>query len=56
MSIAEYQRIKFVSGPFEGLTGKALSAVTDSENWYVEVNIAGRPVVQEVPESDIAPL
>ena len=56
MSIAEYQRIKFVSGPFEGLTGKALSAVADTENWYVEVNLGGRPVIQEVPESDIAPL
>lgn len=56
MPITEYQRIKFVSGPFEGLTGKALSAVADTENWYVEVNIGGRPVVQEVPEADIAPL
>lgn len=56
MSLAEYQRIKFISGPFEGLTGKTLSPVVDTENWYVEVKIGGRPVVQEVPESDIAPL
>lgn len=56
MSLAEYQQIKFVSGPFEGLIGKTLSRVADTENWYVEVKIGGRPVVQEVPESDIAPL
>jgi transcription antitermination factor NusG len=56
MSFAEYQPIKFVSGPFEGLTGKTLSAVPDTENWYVEVKIGLNPVIQEVPESDIAPL
>lgn len=56
MSLSEYQQIRFISGPFEGLTGKTLSPVVDTENWYVEVNIGGRPVVQEVPESDIAPL
>lgn len=56
MSFTEYQQIKFVSGPFEGLTGKTLAPVVETENWYVEVKIGGRPVVQEVPESDIAPL
>lgn len=56
MSLSEYQQIRFVSGPFEGLTGKTLSPVSDTENWYVEVKIGGRPVVQEVPEADIAPL
>lgn len=56
MSFTEYQPIKFVSGPFEGLTGKTLSPVVETENWYVEVNIGGRPVVQEVPEADISPL
>lgn len=56
MPLSEYQQIRFISGPFEGLTGKTLSPVVDTENWYVEVNIGGRPVVQEVPGADIAPL
>ncbi len=56
MQLSEYQQIKFVSGPFEGLMGKTLSPVAGTENWYVEVKIGGRPVVQEVPTADIAPL
>lgn len=56
MSFSEYQQIRFISGPFEGLMGKTLAPVADTENWYVEVKISGRPVVQEVPEADIAPL
>lgn len=57
MSIEGYTPIQFVSGPFSGLLGKTLSPVGDGEStWYVEVNIAGRPVVQEVPKDDFSPL
>lgn len=57
MQIEGYTPIQFVSGPFAGLLGKTLSPVGGGDTkWYVEVNIAGRPVVQEVEITDFSPL
>lgn len=56
MSLGEYRQIKFVSGPFAGLLGKTLRPVADSTDWYVEVMIAGRPVVRQVTVEEIEAL
>lgn len=53
--VKEYHPITFVGGPFKGLLGRAIKK-SGEEKWYVEVNIAGRPVMQEVPAADISPL
>lgn len=50
-----YEQIQFVSGPFAGLLGRTLGPAGET-TWYVEVNIANRPVVQEVPVEDFKPL
>lgn len=57
MQLTGYQQIQFVSGPFAGLLGRTIGPVGDGdEKWYVEVMIAGRPVMQEVPIEDVKPL
>lgn len=56
MQFEQYRQIQFISGPFTGLLGRTLSPVdkeAEDSNWYVEVMIAGRAVVREVPASDI---
>lgn len=58
MQLEGYTPIQFVSGPFAGLLGKTLGPIDGGETnkWYVEVNIAGRPVIQEVEITDFSPL
>lgn len=54
MSFEGYRQVQFVSGPFKGLLGRTLSPVGDGEtSWYVEVMIAGKPVVREVLTEEI---
>lgn len=56
MQLDQYRQIQFVAGPFKGLLGRTLSPVNsedENSSWYVEVMIAGRPVVREVPAADV---
>lgn len=56
MQFEGYRQVQFIAGAFNGLLGKTLSPVDkddEDSNWYVEIMIGGRPVVREVPASDI---